>query len=370
MSQSLQIIFIITLLGLSSCTEPYDDAPHSDKQVMVVNGFLSNWAGSSFVSLTLATSYDANGAPNRVTSAAVYITDNTGNTFRFREISAGNYYPVDTSFAGIINKTYTLTVKTTDGTEYVSKPETMLPEIIPAQAYAGYNQVEELIQNESGTSSLKLKDVSELYLDYNSNGEVTPRFRYTTSHLVEYIIDKLLNPPLGGVFGYTFYCWITSEDNSLRFTNEKYASNTGKISKQVVSVISADKVLEVPDMNTDSLSYADTLVKVPEYKRIITVHQYRLNSDSYNWYKGVESQSSAEGRIFDPLTAQLKGNISCTSDPDRTVLGFFEVSSVSDLTYSITRQVPGGEIIVDEVSGVFPKVKGFTIDNVPGFWVW
>jgi hypothetical protein len=369
MKHALKIL-LITLIGISSCTEPYDDAAHSDKQILVVGGFLGNKAGDSYVSLSLATSYDASGVPTKVNNAAVYITDNTDSVFMFREYSSGYYRPVDTSFAGRINKIYTLTVKTADGQEYVSQPETMLPVITPSKAYAGYNQIEELIQNENGASFLNVKDVTELYLDYDGEGEATPRFRYTTSHLVEYIIDKLLNPPAGGVFGYTFYCWITGVDNSLRFTNEKYASNTGKITKQVASVVTADKVLEVPDMSTDSLTYADTLIKVPEYKRIIRVHQYRLNTDSYNWYKGVESQSSAEGRIFDPLTAQLKGNISCKTDPDRTVLGFFEVSLISDFAYALTRDVPGGEIVVTQVPDIFPDTKGFTIDTAPGFWIW
>jgi hypothetical protein len=370
MKSTLYISALAMILCMFACTEPYDNPVHSDYKVLVVDGFLNNRPGSNYVSLSLASSYDGTGAPEHISNALVFATDNTDSVFMYMETSPGYYKPVDTSFAGRVNKTYTLTVKTPDGPEYVSKPEIMMPLLAPANVYGGYNQVEQLVVNQDGTTKKTVKDVCEIYCDFESDDQVTPRFRFTTSHLVEYMIDKLLNPPENGVFGYTFYCWITGEDNSLRFTNEKYPSGSGEVIRQTVSAFSAGKAIEVPDMDVTTLDYADTVIQTPEYKRIVRIHQYRLNSDSYSWYKGVESQSAAEGKIFDPMTAQLKGNIYCASDPAKTVLGFFEVSSVSARAYAVAREVIGGPVSVVEVPDVFPNSEGFTVDTIPGFWIW
>ena len=65
--------------------------------------------------------------------------------------------------------------------------------------------------------------------------------------------------------------------------------------------------------------------------------QYTINEDTYNFYEEANSQLAASGKLFDPITTQLYGNMECTSDPSRIVLGLFEVSSVTQAAFVITK---------------------------------
>jgi len=219
MKSILYTSLILLVLGIFACSEPYDPNVVSKQKILVVDGFLGNLAGSNYIALSLASSYDRMGKLSPVSKAEVFITDNTNNVFMYKEYSSGYYKQVDTSFAGSVNKSYTLTVKTSDGTLYHSNPEVMMPALAPAHVYGGYNKEDQLVKYVDGTTIKTEKDVCEIYCDYESTDQVTPRFRFTSSHLIEYIINKNTGPPAGGPI---FYCWSIGDDNSLRFTDEKY----------------------------------------------------------------------------------------------------------------------------------------------------
>ncbi|MCG6186050.1 DUF4249 family protein [Maribellus maritimus] len=68
---------------------------------------------------------------------------------------------------------------------------------------------------------------------------------------------------------------------------------------------------------------------------IYILYQYGINEDTYNFYSDLNSQLDAEGKIFDPVYTQTKGNISCISDSTKVVLGNFEISSFSERRFFI-----------------------------------
>jgi hypothetical protein len=368
--KAISTISLILVFGIISCRKPYD--PHLDtgQQVMVVDGFLSNVAGTNYVSLSWATPFDKTVTPTLIRNARVFLTDNSGNVINYKEYSPGYYKPLDISFAGAINKTYTLKVETPDGKAYVSKPEVLMPLLSPVKVSGGYNQEEVLVDDPLGGVDKQVKDVCEVFYDFAGDQGITPRFRFTSSQFVEYIINKVLIPPKDLKASYLFYCWLTEYDYTLRFTNEKYPTSSTGITKQTVSITNPDRYISVFDMDLKTMTYSDSIVTALEYKRIIKINQYRLNTDSYTYYKGIESQSAAEGKMFDPLTTQLYGNMTCKSDSTQLVLGLFEASSVSTYSYAISRHGVGTPVIfeiVPNMSLVTPL--GFTIDSIPKFWI-
>jgi hypothetical protein len=361
-------IILIMLAALYSCTELYEADIETDQEVLVVDAYLDNIAGNSYVLLTRSMPFDTLGQPRRVKGARVYLKDNTGLTINYKESYTGYFKPVSASFAGVANKTYTLTVETPAGI-FVSEPEMLMPQLVPSLVSGGYNKEEKLVKYYSGEIHKEVNDICEIYYDFKTTGTDIPRFRFTSSQIVEYLIYKELMPPRDAISGYMFYCWFVTDDNSLRFTNEKYRSGSGDIKNQIVSITTPDKKILVPDMDLQTLSYGDTLIDGYEFKRIIRINHFRLNEDSYTYYKGIENQSAAEGKMFDPLPAQLYGNIACKTNPVLPVLGFFEVSSVSTLSWSVSRYGPGYPIVIKKVSNIYPVQQGFTINNAPYFWI-
>jgi hypothetical protein len=366
-NKTLLFLAISTLL---SCTEPYSADIDAGQEVLVINGFLCNQAGKNYVILTTASPYDSIGAPKYVRNAQVYVTDINNRVYPFREISRGCFEPVDPAFAGVAKKSYTLTVKTSDGNLYTSKPEILMPALLPQKVSGGYSKRESLVKNYYSGVTKTVDDVCELYYDYKSDDGNLPRFRFTSFQLIEYTIYKELIPPVDGKTGIMFYCWITFDDKELRFTNEKYKSNSTEINKQLVAVTTADRKIEVHDVDMRTLDLNTQVMMITwEYKRIIKINQYRLNPDAYSYYKGIERQSDAEGKMFDPMTSQLYGNMQCTTNPDKLVLGFFEVSSVTTSSWAVFRNGPGTQIVITSAPNVDAYGSGFTIDQTPPFWI-
>jgi hypothetical protein len=351
------------LLFMLTCTERYDADIDHPGLIPVIDAFIGNNPGSSYVKLSYSLPFDTVALPQKITSAKVIVEDNTKIKTPFSETSPGEYKPANSAFKGETNKTYTLTIETPGKEIYVSYPQKMLPPVNPSKISGGYASKMVLYENSYGQVRKRVEDVCEVYYDFKTAGEEIPRLRFTSAQIVEYIITRgMINPVV-------FYCWMTSTDNSLRFTNERYATLSGEISNQTVAVTSPDSRIIVRDMSDRTLNYTDSIVYTSEYRRIIRINHYRLNPASYAWYKGIESQSLSEGKIFDPLTSQLYGNFYCKSDPDIPVLGFFEVSPVTTSTWVISREGPGTAITFKNVPDIYPPQAGFTINKPPYFWI-
>ena len=61
---------------------------------------------------------------------------------------------------------------------------------------------------------------------------------------------------------------------------------------------------------------------------IVIMYQYGLSESAYYYYKDLNNQLQAEGKIFDPLYVQPESNLKCVNNPEQLILGNFEISSV------------------------------------------
>jgi len=58
----------------------------------------------------------------------------------------------------------------------------------------------------------------------------------------------------------------------------------------------------------------------------INVSQYAISKRAYDYYSNVKKNARQTGSFFARVPSEMKGNITCTSDPDRTVIGYMDVS--------------------------------------------
>jgi hypothetical protein len=356
-------LLVLIVIIFSSCRVPYEPDIKANEEILVVDAFLTNHAGASYVKLSKAIPYDLDRNWPSVQNATVYLTDGKYNLISFSETSPG-YYEPDNAFAGEINVTYKLYVEMPDGDIYVSKPETIPEDMEPASVYGGYDQVEYLTEDAFGKTVKVTEEVCAIYFDYMGE-TVAPRFRYNSSQLIEYGIPKVIGQ---------FYCWETIIDNNLRFTNEKYTSSSINIYKQEVNTSRPNTNMMVYDIiggsSPSGWVYSDSLILVYEYRRIVEINQYRMNDDSYEYYKNIKAQSDAEGKLFDPVISQLKGNISCVNISSKTVLGFFETSNLMTMSYVIRQNGVGSNITITRIDNVAPhSPTGFMYNQLPDFWI-
>lgn len=361
-------LFPVFLLLFHFCTEPYDPKTENDRQVPAIYSLVTDIPGQSYVDITVAVPYDSMTWRKGISGAMVFITDNSGGKTPFTEASDGRYVPVNSTFSGKPGKSYVLTVEMPDKQVYVSSPQEMLPQVIPFEVSGKFGKETYLLESYYGKVIQKEKEVCEIYYDLKYTGPEQPEFRFISTQIVEYTVFKPKFPPFP-VSGYMFYCWYVIADSSLVFTNEKYKTNSGGIQKIRICSTTPDKKIQVPDMSLMTMSYDKINIDTDELRRIIRISQYRLNPDSYAWYKGVDNQNASQGKIFDPLIAQLYGNLSCQTNPDQPILGFFEVSSVAVNSWSVSRDGKLTSIIFKSVPNVFPPPSGFTVNVEPDFWI-
>ncbi len=102
---------------------------------------------------------------------------------------------------------------------------------------------------------------------------------------------------------------------------------------------------------------------------IYIMHQYRISGSAYNFYKDLNSQLEASGKIFDPLYVQARNNIECVSNPAKIVLGNFEIASYREHRYYIRLNVYSGKHTIRPIE-VFHDIPpaGVIPLTVPWFW--
>jgi hypothetical protein len=63
---------------------------------------------------------------------------------------------------------------------------------------------------------------------------------------------------------------------------------------------------------------------------LFKLEQLSISDNAYSFWRDAELQLEADGRLFDPVASQLKGNIRCITDSTKEVIGIFNASHVSE----------------------------------------
>ncbi len=100
----------------------------------------------------------------------------------------------------------------------------------------------------------------------------------------------------------------------------------------------------------------------------ITVNQYALTEDAFNYWQNLKKNTEQLGSIFDAQPSQIKGNIHCVEKPDEVVLGFITAGAASQKRLFVgnssvpqgwlrTESLPYDDCHLDSLYFVDPKTK-------------
>jgi hypothetical protein len=171
----------------------------------------------------------------------------------------------------------------------------------------------------------------------------------------------------------------------LNITDEKYQTSSNDIQNHVVCFLPTELTYFTTYTDTiknltskpPTITLKDSMLYASIVTRVIKVTQYRINNETYQFYKNVNTLLSASGKIFDPIAFQLQGNITCKTNPQKLALGFFEASSVRNNIYSIK---PGERKVSPVKSYNLPSASGCvggptpsdpaSVYPPPDFWVY
>ncbi len=325
MMKKSHTLFLVALLMLAAaCTEAFDPKISPAEDVLVVEALITDGAGPHFVRLTKTAPFQQNPSYRAVRDAAVIVKNQHNEVVVFTEDSPGHYLSPD-DFAAVTGDTYVLQIETSTGEMYASNEQTIMPDTSVDSLDISFDSVKLPMQDAFGEVVYEDVPGVKFFADLEEGVNGIPRMRFRTQVFLQYVLEEM--DEFGQPLDDPVYLYCRRKVNLDRKVNVTipFIENTEDdvMRHEIGFMPAAFRFFE--GLDTFFLKNID--------RRAIILHQYSLNRDSYSFYKSLHDQMSAEGRIFDPIAAQLEGNMRCISHPEKMVFGHFEASSYTALVF-------------------------------------
>ena len=306
------IIALAFVFIFNTCIDPYNPNLSGYTSLLVVDGLITD-ANTSYTVRLSRTFQDQNSTPPPVSDATVFITDDAGNNCNLINEGSGVYKTDSTQFSGVPGRTYVLHIKTSDGSEYESDACLMNP--VPDIDSIYFAKDQQLVNN--GTLS---QDGISIYLDskegdnnqyYRWVYEETWKFKVPSPKKFNYIkTDDPDNPIFMPITDVKEFCWKNGQSDEILIRSVSEGQSK-KISKQPVIFIAtgeSDRLL---------LQYS------------ILVKQYSVSKNEFDFWNNLKQINEIGGDIFAKQPYTVLSNIKNINNPKERVLGYFQVSAVS-----------------------------------------
>ena len=330
-----KVLTILTgFVLLVACTEIYTPKIDSKAEALVVEGLITNENGPFIIKLSKADLYNSTGSTSYVEGAKLTVYDNHNQSFTLTGSSNGNYY-LPSNFKAKTGDSYTLHIETADNDIYDSQPQKLFPPQSYDSIYGVHTTNAYIGQNNQLKSVVGSNILVDLFKSV-AKADSAPlcRFKSTMTLQYEYWED------LDSAWIWVHKCW---KSVSLGENENITEDNLNKSSAYIMGHLICFAPIGMTNYGLiKPLGFVADLY----YLRI---DQYTINQDTYDFYKNANKQLSTSGKIFDPITSQLVGNLKCTSNPSKVVLGFFEVSSVTRSAVTIYHAAASPEINLYQV---------------------
>ncbi len=306
----LKRILLLSLIFAAGCISPVDFDFSGQTQHLVVEAKFSNAPGVNYVKLSKSRSYNY---PYNifVENAEVSIRSQEGEDYTFYHEDNGYYLPPDDAIA-TIGHTYTLHITTAEGKAYQSEP-VMLRQ--PVAIDSIYFEFDERMVAEKGDRKPTLKPGYRVLVNFTDPAGRGNFYRWSYHSQFEvhaqpwdHWLYACLGCPRPDPLPCCKICYIEEDDELLTVANDRL-SDGRKVYGQEVFFIPFEKYLN--------------------QKHKLTLYQYSITEEAYNYFQNLEEQSKSTGSIFDPPPAEVRGNLYSLSDPEEPVLGIFDASATS-----------------------------------------
>ncbi|WP_405565992.1 DUF4249 domain-containing protein [Polaribacter sp. Asnod6-C07] len=307
---SISILLTIT----NSCIEEFDAATEEFEDALVVEATITNQLKYHNITLTRTYSFEEY-EPNVETGATITIETSNNNTYNFSEYTSG-VYTSTTMFKAEPGLEYTLSIKTQDGKEYISQNTQLTNVASIDKVYA------EKVIDDDGVEGIGL------YVDSYDATNNSKYYGYEFEETYKIIApfwtpdDLILNS--SGGFSVVprsqeeQICYNTVASKGRLLTNTDLLEED-RISKFLIKFIPNNSI----SINT---------------RYSILVKQYIQSGESYNYLRVLEEFSSSQSLLSQSQPGFLTSNIYSVNNSNEKVLGFFEVSSISEKRIFFNRE--------------------------------
>lgn len=318
------LLILSLLLVLCTCIDPYSPNLSEYQSLLVVEGLITNANSSYSIRLSRTFSEQATG-PALVNDAKVFITDNNAVKTDLKSAGNGIYKTDSTAFRGETGKTYVLHILT-GGEEYESDKCSMFP-VQPIDSIY-FERDQHLVNNQTET-----EEGISVYLDsrggdrdqfYRWTYEETWKFKVPFPRKYYYVKQSDPNSPVFmPVSDIKETCWKSrkSDEIMIKSMNEGFSPDIIKQPVEFIASAKSDRLL---------MQYS------------LLVKQYSISRAEYEFWNNLKLTNETSSDIFARQPYTLQGNIHNINNNAERVLGFFQVSAVSEKRRNIVyRDVTG-----------------------------
>ena len=297
------------LLLAINCVDPFEIQTDEFERSVVIEGTITNQNKTQKILISQTFPLDTV-LMSGLSNAQVSVSDSNGSVYSFTEANVGEYTSTS-PFAAEAGLTYTLRVETSDGRTYISE-DTPVPST---------SSIENIYAERD------FKDDAEegmfIYVDsYDPSGESKYyRFEYEETYK---IIAPFWNAgDVNVVAGYPnpqFSIVPRSQEEQICYNTIK--SNT--IIQENTTNFNEDRISKFPVRFINRDNYILT------HRYSILVKQYVQSRAAFAYYETLGKLSGSESLFSQLQTGFVEGNIYSEANSDEKVIGFFQVSTVTE----------------------------------------
>lgn len=287
---------VLFLLLITSCIAQFVPEINEEKQLLVVQGLITDQPGNSIIRLSKSLPVVLKSAPRPLGKCLVSLSDDIGNNYIFSETLVGTYVPPPL-FQGVISRSYTLHINTNTGFNSLSY-ESFPVEMKPVPPIDSIYYVKTVI--EKPAEFYKGINGCQIYLNTHDPEKKCSYFRWEYSET--WALRLNFDVP-------NHNCWISNNSKDI------FIQSTASLSEDVIKSLPITYITNA----TDRL----------KTKYSISVNQYSMNEDEYNYWDKLKRLIEQTGGLYDLVPSSIPSNLWCVEFPEEKVLGYFSVSAVS-----------------------------------------
>ena len=322
-----KVLYIIVMLVLTvGCQRVFEPEITEVDPFLVIEGRISTETGKQYIFLHNSAGYREYPIFRGVPGALVRIEDAEGNITPFIDKGTGTYeYDFSEDDHPEVGDTYTLKITSSEGDEYASTPQTIVPSPTISSMFCNYELSSFLTEDAYGAPVEQVFDGIDII--HETIGLLPSNNMYIYDYMAYEQHRSTVKMDSNAINSYNIY---RHRRLSYKYANIIHAVNAdefgqNRVRNEKLMFISRFDMVNYNPVVPDTFMVLNTFFEGLLFK----LKQYSLSADAYNYYALVEDQLEAEGRMFDPASPQVTGNITCITDSSKTVVGVFSACDVA-----------------------------------------
>lgn len=304
--KALKIVLFLLCFIICGCKDPFEpEVSPGYKDLLVVEGFI-NIGGTTQIRISRSIDLQDSRSVIPEKNASLVITGEDGSQLTGTSTENGSCFLATQTLS--IGKKYKLRILLTNGkayeTPYLEGKAT--PEI-DSISFSASDKGFQIFANTHDPANQ-----TRFYTwDYDETWEV--RVPFVSSH--EYKNDQ-----------------VVERDPSINIQRCWSGSRSSNILLGSTARLSEDKLTMAP------IAYIPGNSAKVAYLYSILVRQYGLRKEAYEYLERMKKNTEQIGGIFDAQPSELKGNLTCVSDPTEQVLGWVSVGTIVEKRIFISNE--------------------------------